>query len=78
MGSPVGWLTEIPFNNSFLPFVGDFIMPYPGAPFAAEGDFQGLRDAIVAEESRGCLLPGHDLSRGFSPPPFGWRSSSSN
>ena len=27
-------------------FVGDFIMPYLGAPFVEEGDFQGLLDAI--------------------------------
>jgi hypothetical protein len=26
--------------------VGDFIMPYIGAPFVEEGDFQGLLDAI--------------------------------
>jgi hypothetical protein len=29
-------------------FVGDFIMPYLGAPLAEEGDFQGLLDAIDA------------------------------
>ncbi len=28
-------------------FVGDFIMPYIGAPFVAEGDLQGLFDAIA-------------------------------
>src|SRR6202043_3451197 len=27
-------------------FVGDFIMPYLGAPFVAEGDLQGLLDVI--------------------------------
>src|SRR5256884_6467430 len=27
-------------------FVGDFIMPYLGAPFVEEGDLQGLLDAI--------------------------------
>jgi glyoxylase-like metal-dependent hydrolase (beta-lactamase superfamily II) len=27
-------------------FVGDFIMPYMGAPFVNEGDLQGLTDAI--------------------------------
>src|SRR5262249_55896854 len=27
-------------------FVGDFIMPYLGAPFVEEGNFQGLLDAI--------------------------------
>jgi glyoxylase-like metal-dependent hydrolase (beta-lactamase superfamily II) len=27
-------------------FVGDFIMPYLGAPFVEEGNLQGLLDAI--------------------------------
>src|SRR5207253_9428406 len=34
-------------------FVGDFIMPYLGAPFVVEGDFQGLLDAIdIRSEER--------------------------
>jgi glyoxylase-like metal-dependent hydrolase (beta-lactamase superfamily II) len=43
-------------------FVGDFIMPYLGAPFAEEGDFQGLVDAIdvVVEKHPQHLLHGHE------------------
>ena len=42
-------------------FVGDFIMPYLGAPFVEEGDFQGLLDAIdvVVEKHPQHLLHGH-------------------
>jgi glyoxylase-like metal-dependent hydrolase (beta-lactamase superfamily II) len=42
-------------------FVGDFIMPYLGAPFVEEGDFQGLLDAIdaVVERHPQHLLHGH-------------------
>src|ERR1700730_6994232 len=50
-------------------FVGDFIMPYLGAPFAEEGDFQGLLDAIdVAVERHPLhLLHGHEpLTRNFA------------
>jgi glyoxylase-like metal-dependent hydrolase (beta-lactamase superfamily II) len=50
-------------------FVGDFIMPYLGAPFVEEGDFQGLLDAIdvVVEKHPGHLLHGHEpLTRVFS------------
>jgi glyoxylase-like metal-dependent hydrolase (beta-lactamase superfamily II) len=50
-------------------FVGDFIMPYLGAPFVEEGDFQGLLDAIdilVAAHPR-YLLHGHEpLTRNFT------------
>jgi glyoxylase-like metal-dependent hydrolase (beta-lactamase superfamily II) len=50
-------------------FVGDFIMPYLGAPFVPEGDFQGLLDAIdvlVAEHPRH-LLHGHEpLTQNFA------------
>jgi glyoxylase-like metal-dependent hydrolase (beta-lactamase superfamily II) len=50
-------------------FVGDFIMPYLGAPFVPEGDFQGLLDAIdtlVAANPR-YLLHGHEpLTRNFT------------
>ena len=50
-------------------FVGDFIMPYLGAPFAEEGDLQGLLDAI--DTSSTChprhLLHGHEpLTRNFA------------
>lgn len=49
-------------------FVGDFIMPYLGAPFVEEGDFQGLLDAIdvVVEKHPQHLLHGHEpLTRNF-------------
>jgi alkyl sulfatase BDS1-like metallo-beta-lactamase superfamily hydrolase len=49
--------------------VGDFIMPYLGAPFAEEGDFQGLLDAIdlVVEKHPQHLLHGHEpLTRNFA------------
>jgi glyoxylase-like metal-dependent hydrolase (beta-lactamase superfamily II) len=52
-------------------FVGDFIMPYIGAPFVPEGDFQGLLDAIdivVAKNPRH-LLHGHEpLTQNFTSP----------
>jgi len=50
-------------------FVGDFIMPYLGAPFVEEGNFQGLLDAIdiVAMEHPQYLLHGHEpLTRNFN------------
>jgi glyoxylase-like metal-dependent hydrolase (beta-lactamase superfamily II) len=50
-------------------FVGDFIMPYLGAPFAPEGDVQGLLDAIdVAVRTQPqYLLHGHEpLTRNFA------------
>jgi len=49
-------------------FVGDMIMPYIGAPFVEEGDFQGLLDAIdvVVEKNPQYLLHGHEpLTRNF-------------
>ena len=50
-------------------FVGDFIMPYLGAPFVPEGDFQGLLDAIdilVAAHPQH-LLHGHEpLTQNFT------------
>jgi glyoxylase-like metal-dependent hydrolase (beta-lactamase superfamily II) len=52
-------------------FVGDFIMPYLGAPFVVEGDFQGLLDAIdiVVQKNPGYMLHGHEpLTRNFSSP----------
>ena len=51
-------------------FVGDFIMPYIGAPFVEEGDFQGLLDAIdvVVQKNPQYLLHGHEpLTRNFGP-----------
>src|SRR5713101_7949343 len=50
-------------------FVGDFIMPYLGAPFVEEGDLQGLMDAIdiVVQENPRYLLHGHEpLTRNFT------------
>src|SRR6266566_2839001 len=43
-------------------FVGDFIMPYLGAPFVVEGDFQGLLDAIdiVVQKNPRYMLHGHE------------------
>ena len=52
-------------------FMGDVIMPYLGAPFAEEGDLQGLLDAIDAVVSRNPqhLLHGHEpLTRVFNSP----------
>jgi glyoxylase-like metal-dependent hydrolase (beta-lactamase superfamily II) len=52
-------------------FVGDFIMPYLGAPFVEEGDFQGLLDAIdvVVEKHPRHLLHGHEpLTSNFASP----------
>jgi glyoxylase-like metal-dependent hydrolase (beta-lactamase superfamily II) len=54
-------------------FAGDFIMPYLGAPFVEEGDFQGLLDAIdvlVAAHPK-YLLHGHEpLTRNFASTPM--------
>jgi glyoxylase-like metal-dependent hydrolase (beta-lactamase superfamily II) len=50
-------------------FVGDFIMPYLGAPFVVEGDLQGLLDAIdiVVQKNPRYLLHGHEpLTRNFA------------
>ena len=52
-------------------FVGDFIMPYLGAPFVPEGDLQGLLDAIdvVVQKNPRYLLHGHEpLTRNFKSP----------
>jgi glyoxylase-like metal-dependent hydrolase (beta-lactamase superfamily II) len=50
-------------------FVGDFIMPYLGAPFLEEGDLLGLLDAIdiVVQKNPQYLLHGHEpLTRNFT------------
>jgi glyoxylase-like metal-dependent hydrolase (beta-lactamase superfamily II) len=50
-------------------FVGDFIMPYLGAPFAEEGNLSGLLDAIdvLVQKNPKYLLHGHEpLTRNFS------------
>jgi len=52
-------------------FVGDFIMPYIGAPFVAEGHLDGLFDAIevVVQKRPRYLLHGHpQLTENFSSP----------
>jgi len=52
-------------------FVGDFIMPYLGAPFVEEGSLDGLLDAIdiVVQKSPRYLLHGHEpLTRLFASP----------
>jgi glyoxylase-like metal-dependent hydrolase (beta-lactamase superfamily II) len=54
-----------------LLFVGDFIMPYLGAPFVPEGDLQGLLDAIdvVVALHPQVLLHGHQpLTANFTSP----------
>jgi glyoxylase-like metal-dependent hydrolase (beta-lactamase superfamily II) len=59
----------IHFPDQGVMFVGDFIMPYLGAPFVEEGDFQGLLDAIsvVVEKNPRHLLHGHEpLTRNFA------------
>jgi glyoxylase-like metal-dependent hydrolase (beta-lactamase superfamily II) len=57
--------------NEKVMFMGDIIMPYLGAPFAEEGDLQGLLDAIDVVVSRDpqYLLHGHEpLTRTFASP----------
>jgi glyoxylase-like metal-dependent hydrolase (beta-lactamase superfamily II) len=54
-------------------FVGDFIMPYLGAPFVEEGDLHGLLDAIdiVVQKNPRYLLHGHEpLTRNFGSAPM--------
>jgi hypothetical protein len=54
-------------------FVGDFIMPYLGAPFVEEGDLSGLLDAIdvVVRTQARFLLHGHEpLTRNFASAPM--------
>ena len=64
-----GMFVELP--DLGVLFVGDFIMPYLGAPFVEEGNFQGLLDAIdiVVEKNPKYLLHGHEpLTRTFDSP----------
>ncbi len=52
-------------------FVGDFIMPYLGAPFVEEGSLDGLLDAIdiVVQKNPRYLLHGHEpMTRLFASP----------
>jgi glyoxylase-like metal-dependent hydrolase (beta-lactamase superfamily II) len=64
-----GMFIELPDQGVL--FVGDFIMPYLGAPFVEEGNLQGLLDAIdtVAAKNPKYLLHGHEaLTRVFTSP----------
>jgi glyoxylase-like metal-dependent hydrolase (beta-lactamase superfamily II) len=66
-----GMFIELPDEG--VMFVGDFIMPYLGAPFVEEGNLQGLFDAIdiVVEKHPQHLLHGHEpLTRNFGPAPM--------
>ena len=59
------------FPDEKVMFMGDVIMPYLGAPFAEEGDLQGLLDALDVAVSRNPehLLHGHEpLTRVFATP----------
>jgi glyoxylase-like metal-dependent hydrolase (beta-lactamase superfamily II) len=61
----------IHFPDHGVMFVGDFIMPYLGAPFVEEGSLDGLLDAIdvVVQKSPRYLLHGHEpLTRLFGSP----------
>jgi glyoxylase-like metal-dependent hydrolase (beta-lactamase superfamily II) len=52
-------------------FVGDFIMPYLGAPFVEEGSLEGLLEAIdiVVQKNPRHLLHGHEpMTRLFTSP----------
>jgi glyoxylase-like metal-dependent hydrolase (beta-lactamase superfamily II) len=44
-------------------FVGDFIMPYLGAPFVEEGDLQGLLDTIDVVVQKNPLISSMVTSR---------------
>ena len=69
--TPDAMFIEIP--DLGVMFVGDFIMPYLGAPFVEEGNLQGLFDAIdiVVEKNPRYLLHGHEpLTRSFGPAPM--------
>jgi alkyl sulfatase BDS1-like metallo-beta-lactamase superfamily hydrolase len=61
----------IHFPDYGVMFVGDFIMPYLGAPFVEEGNLNRLLDAIdiVAQKNPRHLLHGHEpLTRLFASP----------
>jgi glyoxylase-like metal-dependent hydrolase (beta-lactamase superfamily II) len=65
--TPDGIFIELPDQG--VMFVGDFIMPYLGAPFVEEGNLQGLFDAIdiLVEKQPKYLLHGHEpLTRNFT------------
>jgi glyoxylase-like metal-dependent hydrolase (beta-lactamase superfamily II) len=65
--TPDALFVELPDQRVL--FVGDFIMPYIGAPFVEEGNLQGLFDAIdvVVQRHPRYLLHGHEpLTRNFT------------
>src|SRR6266481_2290720 len=60
-------LIHLPYQG--VMFVGDFIMPYLGAPFVPEGDLKGLLDAIdiIVQKNPRYLLHGHEpLTQSFT------------
>jgi glyoxylase-like metal-dependent hydrolase (beta-lactamase superfamily II) len=64
--TPDAMFIELPDQGVL--FVGDFIMPYLGAPFVEEGNLQGLLDAIdiIVEKHPKYLLHGHQpLTQNF-------------
>jgi glyoxylase-like metal-dependent hydrolase (beta-lactamase superfamily II) len=64
-----GMLIHLP--DLSVMFVGDFTMPYLGAPFRPEGNLQGLLEAIdiVVQKNPKYLLHGHEpLTRTFWSP----------
>jgi len=67
--TPDAMFIELPDQGVL--FVGDFIMPYLGAPFVEEGNLEGLFDAIdiIVEKHPKYLLHGHEpLTRTFTSP----------
>ena len=68
-GGETGDALLVHFPDHGVMFVGDFIMPYLGAPFAEEGNLDGLLDAIdvVVSKHPQHLLHGHEpLTRVFA------------
>ena len=59
--TPDGMFVELPDQGVL--FVGDFIMPYLGAPFVEEGNLQGLLDAARKHQS---YIAGETLALGVS------------
>src|SRR5499427_4342433 len=65
--TPDAMLIHLPEER--VMFMGDVMMPYMGAPFDEDGDFQGLLDALDVAVSRNpqYLLHGHEpITRNFS------------
>jgi glyoxylase-like metal-dependent hydrolase (beta-lactamase superfamily II) len=67
--TPDAMLIYLPWEK--VMFMGDCMMPYLGAPFAEEGNLQGLLDAldVVVDRNPKHLLHGHEpLTQVFSSP----------